>query len=276
MIKRIRTFVALAVVMVGFAACSSEMPEAELPEKPAQEQQNNTPQPEKVKMTLKASFENISGSRVELNGLKPRFEIGDKIGVYCIVGEYGTEGTYAQPFIVTDIVDGVATIEGESVPSYDGNYFMVYPYANGSYYDYKTDAIKNLELRQADREGEYPKSAIHYGKYVINQTGDVVFKNLCAILKVVPSYGLYESKFGLPLIWSLDARVGPVNINSIRSDVPHLESLDIPTFQIDASELTDNLYIPVAPGKIYILDDFYNLKTNAPDLQRNKIYTISY
>ena len=228
----------------------------------------------KIQLTLTASFEAVDGGSSRAvwdTSVKPKFQVGDKIGVYS------TNQTTAEPITVTAVDNtGNATLNGTVTAA--SEYHLVFPYKAGTTYDTSTGDISgfddfNVTTSTNDGSfGTYPTTALHYAKTTSGNS--IFFYNLCAILKVCnPNTDYYNNNDDFLITF---AYVGNPIIHTTGTAyvTATYKSLDVYLRAHDDDENSTTTYYhyyPVAPGNVTIVSTISNERKTATTVA-NKIY----
>lgn len=253
-------FMAAALMMMGMgmSSCSNEDEITEVEKAP-----------KKVQLTLTASFDMGGETRAawDTDGITPKFENGDQVGVYS---DNSDSGEY-----LTASVDGngIATLTGTVTEA--STYHLVYPYKSGSIYNSVTKEITGFANLSYKQWGGYP-NALHYAM-TDDTEANVTFIPLCAILK-----GLGTASTDADKIYIKSARTkSPVITVNGDGSATVAASVDEPTNPIIAMYLVTNTnvnnvkYYAVAPGSVTLIKGSASGPTKTATVEAGKIYTVA-
>lgn len=252
-------FMAAALMMMGMgmSSCSNEDVITEVEQAP-----------EKVQLTLTASFDMGGETRAAWDGVTPKFETGDQVGVYS------DNSASVEPLDVTVDGDGIATLTGSVTPA--TTYHLVFPYRAGSTYNSGTKKISGFADLYFKGFDYYPETALHYAMTNVIE-GNVTFQPLCAIFKgatkvVDDANKIYikSAKLNAPVI-TVDG-TGSATVDA---------SVDEPTNPFASRYMvsTNNnykRYYAVAPGSVTLVKGTSDSNvTRTETVEAGKIYNVA-
>lgn len=250
-------FMAATLMMmgIGMSSCSNE-----------NDAIDNIEQNTKKQLTFTVSFTNDAATRaVWETSKKPKFVVGDKIGVYS------ANNLTAVEFTVTEVdASGNATISGTA--NVASEYHLVFPFKAGTTYNTSTGDISGFDdfgvTSNNDRNslGTYPTKALHYAKATGGATS-VTFQNLCAILKVsYPNFGTMDAF----IVDTVNGK-NPV-IHTTGEGSPKVTATENNPYTLLLSEAGVHYY-PVAPGNVTVVI-YYTSEAKTFPVVAGKVYRL--
>lgn len=223
--------------------------------------------PKKVQLTLTASFDMGGETRAVWDGLKPKFQVGDKVGVYS------DNQSTAQYLTVQSVDASGATLTGEVTEATE--YHLVFPYKENTTYNKSASPKKITGFADfALQQNAYPSTALHYAK-LTSLSNKASFKPLCAILKCSVEL---EEMDKMAYIRSAQILSPVINITNdgaeVGADIKDVTDAD-DQFAYWLSSEGNTMYFPVAPGSVTLSDSYTGGMTKTATVAVGKIYNIN-
>lgn len=226
--KYIYIAAALMMMGMGMSSCSND-----------NDAIDNIEQNTKKQLTFTVSFTDDAQTRaVWETTKKPKFEVGDKIGLYS-----ANDLTAVEFEVAAVDASGNATISGTANTA--SEYHLVFPYKANSTYNTENGQISGFDnfTQEWPDNGvtKYPATALHYAK-ATGSAASVVFQNLCAILKVKKNgemMTIRQACYKNPIIYTTGDGSPKVTATSARGSMV-------------LSGQNGDMYLPVAPGSVTV------------------------
>lgn len=232
--------------------------------------------PKKVQLTLTASFDMGGETRAVWDGLKPKFEVGDQVGVYS------DNQSTAQCLTVQSVDASGATLTGEVTEATE--YHLVFPYKEGTIYNKSASPktitnFDNFAKQKYYSSGTptYPSTALHYVK-VTSLSTTASFKPLCAILKSAWDNGKDRDKQTKAYIGSAKITSPVIKITNegvtVDATVKEFINTEQTACNLQPSE-REIICFPVAPGTVTLKKVLWEPRSRSADVVAGKIYNVN-